>query len=90
MNLSLDPNELLEQMRNQLSLEMSSVSFDTYIKPLVIESIDNSNIVFQVDTQYKKDMLENRYASLILNALQHITNRNITFSVHSLDKFGTD
>ena len=87
MNLNLDKKDLMDQIRNQLRPEMNPIFFDTYINQLVIESIDNSNIVFQTDTNYKKDMLENRYASLILNALQNITNRNITFSVHSLESF---
>ena len=87
MNLNLDKKDLMDQIRNQLRPEMNPIFLDTYINQLVIESIDNSNIVFQTDTNYKKDMLENRYASLILNALQNITNRNITFSVHSLESF---
>ena len=87
MNLNLDPKELMDQLRNQLRPEMSKISFDTYVNQTIIEKIDNSNIVFQVDTDYKKDMLEHRYASLILNALQVITNRNFTFSVHSLEKY---
>lgn len=87
MNLNLDPKELMDQLRNQLRPEMSKISFDTYVNQTIIEKIDNSNIVFQVDTDYKKDMLEHRYASLILNALQDITNRNFTFSVHSLEKY---
>lgn len=87
MNLNLDPKELMNHLRNQLRPEMSKISFDTYVNQTIIEKIDNSNIVFQVDTDYKKDMLEHRYASLILNALQDITNRNFTFSVHSLEKY---
>ncbi len=86
MSLDLDPNDLMNQIRNLLRPEMSFVAFNTYINPLIIESMDNSNIVFQIDADYKKDMVENRYASLVLNALQYITNRNITFSVHSLEK----
>ncbi len=84
MEFNLDPNEVMEKIRELLRPEMSNISFNTYIQPLIIESIDNSNVVFQCDIDYKKNMLENRYASLILNALQTITNRNITFSVHSL------
>ena len=86
MSLDLDPNDLMNQIRNLLRPEMSFVAFNTYINPLIIESMNNSNIVFQIDADYKKDMVENRYASLVLNALQYITNRNITFSVHSLEK----
>ena len=55
--LDLDKNDLMEQIRNQLRPEMTDLFFNTYIQPLTIESIDNSNIVFQTDTIYKKDML---------------------------------
>ena len=84
--LDLDKDDLMEQIRKQLEPEMTDLFFSTYIKTLKIESIDNSNIVFQTDTIYKKDMLEHRYSSLILNALQDITNRNFTFSVNLLEK----
>ena len=57
MSLDLDPNDLMNQIRNLLRPEMSFVAFNTYINPLIIESMDNSNIVFQIDADYKKDML---------------------------------
>ena len=84
--LDLDKDELMEQVKLQLKPEITELIFTTYIDTLTIESIDNSNIVFQTDTIYKKDMLENRYSSLILNALKDITNRNFTFSVNLLEK----
>ena len=84
--LDLDKDELMEQVKIQLKPEITELIFTTYIDTLTIESIDNSNIVFQTDTIYKKDMLENRYSSLILNALKDITNRNFTFSVNLLEK----
>ena len=87
MDLNLDPNELMEQIMQHLEPEMSKVAFDTYIRKTKIEKIENSNVIFQVDTFYEQDMLEHRYASLILNAIQEITNRNFTFSVHSLEKY---
>ena len=87
MDLNLNPNELMEQIMQHLEPEMSKVAFDTYIRKTKIEKIENSNVIFQVDTFYEQDMLEHRYASLILNAIQEITNRNFTFSVHSLEKY---
>ena len=84
--LDLDKNDLMEQIRNQLRPEMTDLFFNTYIQPLTIESIDNSNIVFQTDTIYKKDMLEHRYSSLLLNAIHDLTNRNFTFSVNLLEQ----
>ena len=83
--LDLDKNDLMEQIREQLKYEIADLTYTTYIQTLSIESIDNSNIVFQTDTIYKKDMLEHRYSSLILNAIHDITNRNFTFSVNLLE-----
>ena len=57
MSLNIEPSELKEKMCEMLRPEMSVVSFNTYIQPLVIEHIDHSNIVLQCDADYKKDML---------------------------------
>lgn len=84
--MDLDTDEIMDKIRELLRPEMSYVSFNTYVKPLIIESFENSHVVFQCDADYKKDMLVHRYDALILSALECITNRSITFSVHSLEK----
>ena len=86
MDLDFSPDELMAKIRELLRPEMTPISFNTYINPLIIESMDKHNIVFQCDADYIKDMLDSKYSSLILNTIQYITNRNITFSVHSLEK----
>ena len=46
--LDLDKNDLMEQIRNQLKPEMTTLFFNTYIEPLEIESIDNTNVVIKI------------------------------------------
>ena len=83
--MELDADAMMNKIKELLFQEMTKISFSTYIQPLSIESIDNSNIIFQCDSHYVKDLVETRYASLILNTIQFITNKEYTFSVHALD-----
>ncbi len=85
MNFNIDKNELMESIRKRLKPELANISYTTYIEPLIIEKIDDSHIVFQCDGNLKKDALEHKYASLVLDTIKDITNREYTFSVHSLE-----
>ena len=85
MNFNIDKNELMESIRKRLKPELATISYTTYIEPLIIEKIDDSHIVFQCDGNLKKDALEHKYASLVLDTIKDITNREYTFSVHSLE-----
>ena len=86
MELNLDKAELMSRIKEALKSEIVPIIYDTNIQPLKIEHIDNSNIVFQCDGNYIKDVLENRYSSLILHTIKTITNKDYTFSVHSLEE----
>ena len=79
--MDIDKNELLEKAKELLKEEVTSISFETWIKPLKIKSIDNNNIVFIANSEYQKDSIETRYSSLIFNTIKYITNRDYTFSV---------
>ena len=80
-----DNDMLMRKIQELMRQEVTPISFRTYFEPLIIESITDSHIVFQCDSHYIKDMLDTRYASLLLNTIQYITNKEYTFSVHSLD-----
>jgi len=79
--MSLDKNELLKKVKELLKEEVTSISFDTWIKPLEIESINDNHIVFIANSEYQRDYLQNRYASLMFNTLKYITNKEWSFSV---------
>lgn len=84
MDYEIDKNELMNKIKELLEPELTHISFNTYIKNLTIENITGSHIIFQCDGPLIKDSLENKYAPLILNTIQYLTNREYTFSVHNV------
>ena len=90
MEYEFDKDELMEKIKSLLLPEISPISFNTYINPLKIESISENNIVFVCKGIFIKDMLENRFAPLILSTISYITNRDFTFSVHDIEKKESD
>ncbi len=79
--MTLDKDELLTKLKGLLEGEISQISYDTWIKPLEIEKIENNNIVFIASSEFQQDFIENKFNSLILNTLKYITNKELTFSV---------
>ena len=84
MDYEIDKEDLMNKIKELLEPELTRISFNTYIRNLIIEDISDSNIVFQCDGPLIKDSLENKYAPLILNTIQYLTNREYTFSVHNV------
>ena len=84
--MSIDKDELLNKLKELLEDEVSKISFETWIKPLGIRTIEKDNIVFTTVSEYQKDFIENKFNSLIFNTLRYITNKDWTFSVIDLSK----
>ena len=77
----MDGEEIVARMKEALSKEIPTITFNTYLLPLEFESLDGNHITFKCDDQFAKEAAETRYASLLLNALKYITNRDLTFSI---------
>ena len=73
--MQIDKNDLCNRAKEELQKEMTAIAFDTWIKNLEIRSITDNHIVFDVFSDYQKDLIENRYGDLILNTLKYITNK---------------
>ena len=84
--MAIDKDELLAKIKELLEPEVTKISFDTWIMPLDIRSIDGDNIIFTTISEFQKDFIENKYRSLIFNTLRYITNKDWTFSVVDLSK----
>ena len=84
--MKIDKDELLTKAKELLKDEVTPISFNTWFKSLEIQSISNDHIVFTAVSEFQKDMIENKYNSLLLNTLSYITNKNWTFSVVDLSK----
>ena len=86
--MAIDKEELVAKIKELLKPEVTKISYDTWILPLDIRSIDGDNIVFTTISEFQKDFIENKYRSLIFNTLRYITNKDWTFSVIDLSKEG--
>lgn len=84
--MALDKKELIEKIKSELRPEVTKISYDTWIMPLDIRSIEGNNIVFTTTSEYQKDFIENKYRPLLFNTLRYITNKDWTFSVIDLSK----
>ena len=84
--MAIDKDDLLLKIKELLKPEVTKISYDTWILPLGIRSIDGDNIVFTAISEFQKDFIENKYRSLIFNTLRYITNKDWTFSVIDLSK----
>ena len=86
LKMATDKDELINQLKEALKPEVTKISYDTWIMPLGIRSIENDNIVFTTNSEYQKDFIENKFRSLIFYALRSITNKEWSFSVVDLSK----
>ena len=84
--MAIDKDELVAKIKELLKPEVTKISYDTWIMPLDIRSIDGDNIVFTTISEFQKDFIENKYRSLIFNTLRYITNKDWTFSVIDISK----
>ena len=79
--MQIDKDELLNQAKELLKDEVTQIAYDTWFRPLEIIEIKGNNIVFKANSLYNQEMLQTRYADLILNTFKYITNMEWTFSV---------
>jgi len=86
LNMAPDKDELITKLKEALQPEVTKISYDTWIMPLGIRSIENDNIVFTTKSEFQKDFIENKFRSLIFYALRSITNKEWSFSVVDLSK----
>ncbi len=79
--MEISKDELLEKLKELLKSELSVISYETWILPLGIKSIENNHITFTIASEYQRDFIEVKFKSLIFNTLRFITNKEWTYSV---------
>ena len=84
--MAIEKEELVAKIKEVLKPELTQISYETWILPLDIRSIDGNHIVFTTNSEYQQDFIENKYRSLIFNTLRFITNKEWTFSVIDISK----
>jgi len=79
-------NELLTKAKELLREETTQISYDTWIKDLEIQSMENGNIVLLAETTFKKESVEARYHDLLVNTFNFITNKQCSVSIISKEE----
>lgn len=88
--MNINKDELLTKAKDELKKEISTISYETWIKPLEIKRISENDIVFTVTSEYQKDFIENKYKELIANTFKFLTNKDWNFSVIDLSQDNSD
>ena len=76
-----DKEELLTKAKTLMQSEVTSISYNTWIKNLEISSIDNNKITLIAQSKLQKDAIESRSLELFINTFNYITNTSCEVSV---------
>jgi len=71
-----------------LKMELTEISFNTWIKTIEPISMNSNLIELGVPAEFNKGILESRYATLIQNAIKHVTSKQyeLSFVIPSQEK----
>lgn len=81
MDLTMDGELLVENLKNELRQNIPSILFDTYIQDLKFSSISGNHLTLIHTNSYCRDLVINKYSNLIIDKLGSLTNRIFTFSI---------
>ncbi len=70
-----------EKVLEELSGEISAVSFDSWIKPIEAVDIDETKITLKVPSAVNKNMIMTKYFSLIESSLESVTSHKFDIDV---------
>ena len=85
MNPQMDGEEIVKKMHEALQQEIPPITYSAFLACLEFESMEGNHINFKCNFEDEKKTAELRYGRVILSALKFVTNRDFTFSIHSLD-----
>ncbi len=69
--------EIWNDVMRLLEGEMTSVSFSTWIEPIIPVSYDNNSVVLEVPSEFNLGIIKSRYKDLIKNAFRIVTHRDL-------------
>ena len=74
-------DEFLEKTKELLKGEVTKISYETWIKDLELQSMENNTIVLLAHTQFQKDSIMSRYYDLFKNTFKYLTNKEWEITV---------
>jgi len=76
-----DKEELLTKAKTLLQGEVTSISYNTWIKNLEIYNVSGNRITLIAQSKMQKDAIESRFFDLIVNTFNYITNTSCEINV---------
>ena len=76
-----DKEELLTKAKNLLQGEVTSISYNTWIKNLEIDNVIGNKITLIAQSKMQKDAIESRFLELFVNTFNYITNTSCEINV---------
>ena len=73
--------ELLTKAKNLLQGEVTSISYNTWIKNLEIDNISGNKITLIAQSKMQKDAIESRFLDLFVNTFNYITNTSCEINI---------
>ena len=74
-------DEFLEKTKELIKGEVTKISYETWIKDLELQSMENNTIVLIAHTQFQKDSIMSRYYDLFKNTFKYLTNKEWEITV---------
>ena len=79
-------NELWSKAKELLKDETTVITYQTWIQPLELKSVNNNVIVLVASNPFQKDTIESRYLTLLTNTFNFITNKKCNVTIKLKDE----
>ena len=79
-------NELWSRAKELLKDETTVITYQTWIQPLELKSVNNNVIVLVASNPFQKDTIESRYLTLLTNTFNFITNKKCNVLIKLKDE----
>ena len=79
--MASEVKEIWKEALGLLQEEMTTVSFSTWIEPIVPVSLENNVLSLEVPSEFNLGIINSRYKDLIQNAIRFITKRDLSVNL---------
>ena len=83
---SRELEELLTKAKELLREETTPISYDTWLKNIEIQSMENGNVTLLSSTTFNRDTVEARYHDLLVNTFNYLTNKECSVTILSKEE----
>ena len=80
--MASDIKEIWKEALRLLQEEMTSVSFSTWIEPIIPVSLENNVLTLEVPSEFNLGIINSRYKDLIQNAIRVLTKRDLDIKLY--------